>query len=497
MKHDILRYLVITVFCTALCCSCDLNEHATSFVSPGEYYQTLGQCEAAVNGCYIDMKSIFNVNYFATVECVTDVLSVGINNDNARLKISPSNPGEGTNTWLYCYRSIMRCNATIAGLESAPSIADADRKKLLAETKVVRSFYYWILTCFFGDVPFYTEDVNNMETMEKIATLGRTPADEIRKSLIKELQECIPDLPQVRFSDEGTNHMGAAAGWLILAKMCQWNKDWDAAIKALSHLEAMYGSLSDYDLSDIWFRKKNTPESIFEIQRTYTAGGLSVTTSVACICTPTHGKDYLYDGVEILELGNTATTWTCMRPTDYMCQSLMTKKGTDLRTKMNMAWDYNGIAFASAASRPWAGPKFWCPDMQQAADYNNNRLFRYADAVLMLAECYAEQDDYATSVGYLNQVRERANLTDYTYKTKALLLEEIQKERARELFGEWQRKYDLVRWGIWYDVTRDNTGRAEVRDNIMPCHEFYPIPDTQVTYSKGALDNKEYEKYGL
>ena len=76
-------------------------------------------------------------------------------------------------------------------------------------------------------------------------------------------------------------------------------------------------------------------------------------------------------------------------------------------------------------------------------------------------------------------------------------LKEIQNERARELFGEFQRKFDLVRWGVWYDWTLGYNNYAELRDNIRPCHEFLPIPDKQVVYSGYALDNKEYNKYGM
>ena len=36
-----------------------------------------------------------------------------------------------------------------------------------------------------------------------------------------------------------------------------------------------------------------------------------------------------------------------------------------------------------------------------------------------------------------------------------------------------------------------------MRDAALPCHEYYPIPDKEVTYSKNNLDNNEYKKYGL
>ena len=75
--------------------------------------------------------------------------------------------------------------------------------------------------------------------------------------------------------------------------------------------------------------------------------------------------------------------------------------------------------------------------------------------------------------------------------------QEIQKERGRELLGEFQRKFDLVRWGIWYQMTYDYTNYSTLKENMLPCHEYYPIPDKEVVYSGGALDNKAYNEYGM
>ena len=479
--------------------SCDLTETPTSFVAPDDYFQSEAQCKASLNGLYVSLKTIYSSDMMTSVEAVTDLLFVNTNNDNARLKISPSNPGFGSTLWQHCYQSIMRSNAVIYGIENSPALTDEGKAPLVAEAKVVRAFYYWLLTSFFGDVPFYTDRVADIDTMKEIAKMGRMSAFETRKALIEDLEGCVPSMQQARFADIKDYHMGAACGWMLIAKMAQWNKDWDTAINAIKHIEDIYGEFNEtnYPLEDILFRCKNKPESIFEVQRVYVAGGLNVTHNTASISTPTHqGTTDIYDGVSIPEIGTTSTTWTSMRPTAYMSGSLQPRRGIDKRTHLNMAWDYNGITFKSVASRPWMGPKFWCPGQIGTADGNNYKVFRYADAILMIAECYNELKQDEKAVEYLNMTRTRAGLSEYVYRTPVRLQDEIRNERARELFGEFQRKFDLVRWGIWYQAVVDNNDYNRLQENILPCHEYYPIPDVQVGLNHN-LDNKEYEKYGL
>jgi hypothetical protein len=86
----------------------------------------------------------------------------------------------------------------------------------------------------------------------------------------------------------------------------------------------------------------------------------------------------------------------------------------------------------------------------------------------------------------------RAGRTKYSSSDTDTVMEEIRKEAARELFGEFQRKFDLVRWGIWYEETLKNTNSSYLKSYIRPYHKYYPIPADQVSYSGGALNNNDY-----
>ena len=143
------------------------------------------------------------------------------------------------------------------------------------------------------------------------------------------------------------------------------------------------------------------------------------------------------------------------------------------------------------------GPKFWCPDIQANNDGNNYKIFRYADAMLMKAECLHAKGQYSDALKYLNMTRTRAGLDEYTDEIPENMMQEIRAERARELFGEFQRKFDLVRWGIYYETVSEKSDYASLKTALKPCHRYYPIPDIEVAKSKYILDNKEYEQYGF
>ena len=297
------KYLLAATATAALLFSaCDLDEHPTSFVGPKEYYKTRAQCLAGLNACYIPINSIYDYCFLIMTEGVTDLMYIASGTKDAQLDISPAKPLNGQKIWTQCYKGVMYCNSTIAAIERSPlndikEASEADKLPLLAEGVVIRSFYYWLLTCIFGDVPFYTKEVADQQVMQEIAHMGRMPAKETRDYLIDELQRYVPSMDQVRSSEVADNRMGAAMGWMMIAKLAQWNHRWDDALEALGELEKIYGDLQQYPLDDIMFRNKNTPESIFEVQRTYTPGGLAVTTNVAAITTPYHNGKGIYDGV--------------------------------------------------------------------------------------------------------------------------------------------------------------------------------------------------------
>lgn len=260
----------------------------------------------------------------------------------------------------------------------------------------------------------------------------------------------------------------------------------------------------------------------------------------------------IYSGVVIPELGGYAKTNTSALPTQYYYTRVLSYYSDDLRngeysngrgesnsvrSSGNLAWrwlgtgcvdkkkDENGVdqkyinnakkvywfnkpsgtkpndsvSKPHGNNQPWLGNKFWCFGMHNTQDGNNYKIFRYAGVLLNLAEAHlVGKGDMQTACEYLNIIRNRAGLGNMTpasvNNSSEALMEEIRMECARELFGEFQRKFDLVRWGIWYERTTMYNEGLYIKDFIQPCHEYWPIPAEQVTYSGGALDNNAYKE---
>ena len=516
----ILKYII--PICVALS-SCDfLGEDPGSFASRGDFFKTEEQCISAVNSVYNGLKSVYTYTLFTHLEGTTDIICApsAISDDNAVMNISPANCNISKTVWSNAYKGVRFANYAVAGIEESPIAEDA-KMRLLSEAKTMRAFWYYLLTSCFGDVPFYTIDVADAEVMNKIAKYGRMSAYYTRKAMIEDLQSCFPyegdtytgALPQIKSSQmakEDIGRAGWAMGMTLIGKMALWNacdKEhadsaafwYQTGVDALEKVEKVYQELSQYPLEDIKFKNKNTPESIFEIQHTYVNGQLSYYSNLAASCLPSYNSSTkLFDGVAIEELGTEFKSNIVNRPTKHYHQTIMPKGGSDLRIELNMGIRYNGKDFTNGKNSPWMGPKFWCPKMYQDRDDNNYKVFRYADVLLMLAECHWGLNNEAEYELYINKVKERAGLSAYKFNGDwDAAHKELRDERARELFGEFQRKFDLVRWGIWYESVLSYTDLSQLVNNVKPCHRYLPIHDTQVAYSGYNLDNDEYKQYGL
>ncbi|OGX81514.1 RagB/SusD family nutrient uptake outer membrane protein [Hymenobacter coccineus] len=122
-------------------------------------------------------------------------------------------------------------------------------------------------------------------------------------------------------------------------------------------------------------------------------------------------------------------------------------------------------------------------------------VFRLAETYLIASEAYLKAGDMAKAVQYYNVIRTRAGkpgtnpATNRTYKDElkatSITIDNILDERARELFGEELRWYELKRTGKLLE--RGNLYNKELAkfNRLKPTNLLRPIPQTQIDLNRG------------
>jgi hypothetical protein len=137
---------------------------------------------------------------------------------------------------------------------------------------------------------------------------------------------------------------------------------------------------------------------------------------------------------------------------------------------------------------------------QAEASNMNIRLFRYADLLLLAAEAAYWDNDQASAMNYVNQVRSRARVsgnTGYPQNLTAITFQDIMHERRLELAMEGHRFFDLVRWNeAQHFITGCQRGLEDPSYKWTVTftsnkNEFFPIPADQIQIS----DLQQNENY--
>lgn len=132
----------------------------------------------------------------------------------------------------------------------------------------------------------------------------------------------------------------------------------------------------------------------------------------------------------------------------------------------------------------------------------NFPIIRYADVLLMLAECYNETGKIDEAVDLINRVRQRPSTNMPAInsgpswleaRSKDVVFERIKHERAIELAAEGHRYYDLRRWGLMSQLMNRNitdavgnliyTAKFENKDQL------WPIPAVEIEVNPNLTQN--------
>ncbi len=463
-------------------CSKQLVEKPKSFLSPAQFFQSDAEAIDAVNGAYSTCSFLYgsgttyDLGYWSPLG--TDIAwpTAGRQTtfDFLTYTLGTADEGNLDNIWQTLYKGVANCNMVISGVTGNNHISSATSDEVLGQALFLRSLYYYWLTCYWGSVPMWLDalDVNVVG-----GNIVRTPVDSVRQQMVRDLKTASADLPPVW---TGTD-LGRASKWaadMLLCHIYLWQKDWADAVtvaqaiitnqggnnQLLPSWGDIFGQANEYNAEDIW-----------EIDFTQTTH-------------PTNFSDrYMPRQVdEPVVPGYTMTGYGLVTSTKYF---LSTFDSADVREPW---YDWHGANGVTTNYHYVYKQMDWGEARSNSG--LNSIVYRMADAYLMYAEA-ANELNGPSSEAYadINAIRERAGLPDLAGLSQDQFRQAVRTERLHELSFEFNRRWDLNRWGTLVQaVQADSATNAVGAANVRAYHMLCPIPYQEINLNPALTQNPGY-----
>lgn len=404
--------------------------------------------------------------------------------DFARLHKHEWLPTDGiiNNTWNWLYKSIFNANLAVSLLES--SNAEASK---IAEARVLRAFFYYLLMDDFGNVPFFTE--NNI-TVDKIPQASRK---EVYDFVIKELTENV----ELLSGTKGGNYYGRFnkwAGYTLLAKVYlnaevyTGEAKWSECLAACNKVSEGGFSLHS-GAANAASPLGNNYYELFGDVSPQDETILSIFATIDVLSRNVYSVRSLYGPHAQGLFGYSGWNGTIV-PTDFFLKYA----DNDIRKKQFLYGEqpggFNYTLEVESIDNPGAPPqagvrnvKFY-PTTPSAGGGSSNDfpIYRYADVILMMAECNVRLNNAAVAKPFIDAIRQRAGLNALASNPT---LTDIYNERGFELNWEGHRRQDMIRFDKFLLANEFRPASAAYR-------KLFPIPTSALDANRGLKQNPGY-----
>lgn len=362
--------------------------------------------------------------------------------------------------WKDSYVAIQRANVVLNRIDSITYTTDALKESRKGAMKFIRALVYFNLVRTYGDVPLVT-----IETKDPNSYFGqgRTAADAVYNQIIKDLTEAIAELPATSDKTGGVVKTAAEA---LLGKVYLTLKKYQNAVDVLndvvqSNMHHLLPNINDvFDINN-----ENNAEDIFSVQFASNVNGNSEGSSFQQQTSPSGS----INGAKGHDL-----------PTTYL-YNLYTS--ADRRKGVYIDVTPGGVAYCK---------KYVANPANPSDGGSNFVVLRYADVLLMLAEANNELNHPTDALTYLNQIRNRAGLDDFTATDKAIISTEVALQRQLELVLEGHRWFDLLRTGNAVQVM-NNWFASQGQNITIDTHNLLmPVPQDQIDTDPSIKQNPGY-----
>ena len=215
-RINILIYTVILALIIITACRKKLVEEPRSILTP-EFFSTTQGFQQGLDAAYASTRLIWgNQDYFTVTVIGTDEFKRGIDgNSDINVYSSGYTPSTGVinANWRNAYIFINTCNGVI---DNAPNVAlaDAVKKRAVAEAKFIRANWYFLLVQFWGDVTL-NKNFQNVPT----TSANRDSMSVVYNFIIQDLKDAALDLHQGLIKDVLPGRATKAAALHVLAKV--------------------------------------------------------------------------------------------------------------------------------------------------------------------------------------------------------------------------------------------------------------------------------------
>lgn len=132
-----------------------------------------------------------------------------------------------SDTWKQLYEGVSRANDAIANIPAKSPVSEEKKRRLVAEAKFMRAYFYYRLNELFKGVPVYLEP-----TAVDAFTKGRETEAKVWEVVLNDLADCIaePLLPdRYEKGNAGYGRATKAAAYALRGKTYMWMKEYAKA----------------------------------------------------------------------------------------------------------------------------------------------------------------------------------------------------------------------------------------------------------------------------
>jgi hypothetical protein len=440
--------LLAGVFMVSSCGDDFLTVIPADVLTTGTFYKTDGQFTAAINGVYAAIQPFYS-GAGAPMHIYGEYRSdnttfVGSSNASvaARKQTDWFLDGltTGDNFFRDLYVAISRCNI-ILDLIDASELSDAQKLQRKGEASVLRAYFYFQLVRLWGEVPLVLHQVKSYEeAFEASATRATVAA--IYAQIITDATVGATNLP----ATYGNADKGRVTKYTAKMLMADAYLTQGKYTEALTQLTGTDGVISSNAFSlrptyaSIWgIANEYNSESIWEINYIQSDTYVNQNATFHDTFGPNVENGYTSSGVINNDI--VGTGWGIA--TTGLINTFETKPGgapDDRRSMITSTWIVGGRPMHYTT-------KFFSTHTTINRYGNNWPVYRYAEALLIAAECLNRTGQDALALPYLNAVRTRSGLAASAL-AGAALTNQIIHERRVEFAHENKRWFDILRLDI-------------------------------------------------